>query len=148
MCSCDYGSAEFYSEDYRKARRPHSCADCGKAIAIGELYIHATQKWEGEVMSHSSCIRCDSLRAGHRAVDPHCNPTLGDLRECMIEAFAELPRAKVRDAALAFRAARLQALEDATKRYAAKLDYLKQRKAALAASVPHQRPTAGEGSHG
>jgi len=62
-CVCDYDPAEFYSATMQKARKVHSCEECGKdRIQVGEIYERAVGKWEGDVTTFKTCCRCIALR--------------------------------------------------------------------------------------
>lgn len=61
-CFCDYDPAEFYHAQRRKARKPHKCDECRRAIQPGETYEHARGKWEGDVGTFDTCCRCLALR--------------------------------------------------------------------------------------
>ena len=60
MCDCDMPA--FYSEEYRRARRPHRCVECGGAIASGARYQHASGKWDGDLRSYATCLTCAEVR--------------------------------------------------------------------------------------
>jgi len=62
-CHCDYDPAEFYHKELRKARKPHRCDECGRAIMSGERYEHVRAKWDGYVSTLRTCPRCLTLRA-------------------------------------------------------------------------------------
>jgi len=46
----------------RKARKHHTCCECGGTIQKGEKYIFASGVWDGEGMSFRTCVDCDELR--------------------------------------------------------------------------------------
>jgi hypothetical protein len=61
MCGCDsdYDLCDFQSVTQRRARKPHSCYECGDAIPIGDRYEHMASKWDGgDVRSYSFCLTC------------------------------------------------------------------------------------------
>lgn len=61
-CYCDYDSPEFCHTEIRKARKPHSCSECRGVIAIGEQYEHVRGKWDGNVCTIQTCLRCLDIR--------------------------------------------------------------------------------------
>lgn len=61
-CFCDYDPADFYIATIRKARKPHSCFECGGQILHGEKYEHVSGKWEGRLDTFVTCERCCDIR--------------------------------------------------------------------------------------
>jgi len=57
------GCSEFYSEATRKARKPYRCCECRRDIAIGDLYVSASGKWEGDFFTERTCVECDEIRS-------------------------------------------------------------------------------------
>jgi hypothetical protein len=55
MCECFLPDAET-----RKARRPHSCVECGDTIRPGDRYVHHASLWEGSVTTWACCLDCDA----------------------------------------------------------------------------------------
>jgi len=47
----DSDSSDFWSESMVKARKPHTCAECGDIITAGALYERASGKSDGEMWS-------------------------------------------------------------------------------------------------
>lgn len=108
MCSCDvFDSPEFSDHGFRKARKPHRCVECGKAIQPGERYQYYTAKWEGDVTTSKMCLWCSALADGFNEIkdDPHCVYELGGLRECISECFQEATTLDLGPMLKAFRAA-------------------------------------------
>lgn len=60
----DYETPGFYHAKMRRARKVHRCAECGRVIALGELYEHVTGKWDGMVDTFKTCEHCKVLREG------------------------------------------------------------------------------------
>lgn len=46
------------SAAYRTARKPHRCAECGRAIEPGESYHYETFVFDGKFTSHKTCKHC------------------------------------------------------------------------------------------
>lgn len=49
---------ETISQKNIKARKPHSCNYCGDVIESGEVYNHAVMKFDGEVYTWNSHLKC------------------------------------------------------------------------------------------
>jgi len=63
-CSTDDGDYNRCStEVVRKARKPHTCCECGDTIVVGKQYEEATGiNAEGEPYRYRTCIGCRNLR--------------------------------------------------------------------------------------
>lgn len=62
-CGCDdLEGPEFYLEELVKARKAHTCCECGKAINPGQMYQRITGKWDGNVRTYKTCEPCADLR--------------------------------------------------------------------------------------
>lgn len=65
-CICLYGSEgdlpEFYDERWVVARKPHTCHECRRPIAIGQRYYRVTGKWDGDVNSFRICADCQDIQ--------------------------------------------------------------------------------------
>jgi hypothetical protein len=59
---CD-SSPDFLTCAHVKARKPHKCFECGRRIAIGDIYEYVTGKWEGEFDTFKTCDLCAEIRA-------------------------------------------------------------------------------------
>lgn len=46
---------------YRKARKPHRCAECRHTIHAGDTYSRVAFLWEGTASSDAICLNCDRL---------------------------------------------------------------------------------------
>lgn len=53
----------FYSESWRKARKPHKCCECGVIIEVGEQYEHVSGKADGRIFTAKTCAVCQDIRA-------------------------------------------------------------------------------------
>ncbi|GAB4059139.1 hypothetical protein GCM10028811_12420 [Uliginosibacterium sediminicola] len=85
-CFCDYEPAEFYQQARRRAKKEHSCSECGRAIDPGELYEHASGKWDGDVRAFKTCPRCLALKDWVDAHVPCSCWAHGNIIEDAIEA--------------------------------------------------------------
>lgn len=56
-------SPEFFVQHVRKARKAHKCYECRQPIVPGEHYYYTAGKWNGEVDSFRTCVRCERLRS-------------------------------------------------------------------------------------
>lgn len=63
---------EVYSETPRRARKDHTCCECGKEIMQGETYIDISGLWEGEWDSFKMCDACNLLL--HSATKKYAGP--------------------------------------------------------------------------
>lgn len=83
VCSYDYDPADVYSEKIRKARKKHTCCECGEDIHTGEKYEDVSGLWEGHWESFKTCLPCLRIRR-----DVCCSSWLfGELREVIQETF-------------------------------------------------------------
>jgi len=55
---------EFYEAIEVKARKPHVCGECHRAIPKGTIYERVTGKWEGDVKTIKTCLDCMNIRDG------------------------------------------------------------------------------------
>ena len=87
MCSIDGDPPSFYREERRKARKVHTCEECGRQIEAGERYRFVSGMWNGHVGEHKACAHCD---AAQRLLVKHCDGyMLGCLREELAEHIEE-----------------------------------------------------------
>ena len=67
-CPCFFASIdgcdelEACSETWRKARKAHTCCECGGAIAPGDLYQDTTGIWGGRPSRYRTCKGCVEVR--------------------------------------------------------------------------------------
>lgn len=62
VCISGYdGDGEFCKIVQRKARKPHTCSECGKIISIGDKYEHATGKSDGYMWAFDTCLICAEI---------------------------------------------------------------------------------------
>lgn len=94
--SCDYGIVGFYQErNVTRARKPHSCIECGYKIQPGEPYRYACGHYDGDFWSASCCKACANLLDWVQAHVPCFCVMWGvateDAMECAREAAREAP---------------------------------------------------------
>lgn len=56
-----------------KARKPHQCDTCFRAIAIGETYLRQDNVHDGQRYTWMNCAHCDQLIRALIKVDPDAN---------------------------------------------------------------------------
>lgn len=62
----DYGEpADFHREKLVRARKGHTCGECGETIEPGDLYERVTGLWEGEWLRNKTCARCVNVRTDY-----------------------------------------------------------------------------------
>ena len=60
VCDNDNGPKAF-TEQNRKAKKRHTCCECGRIIEIGEIYRYESGIWENPE-SYKICLDCISIR--------------------------------------------------------------------------------------
>lgn len=53
------GPCSVWSENHRKARKPHACHECGRQIEPGERYLTIFTVFEGDASHHKVCAHCE-----------------------------------------------------------------------------------------
>ena len=61
-CYCDYDPPKFYVSTMPRARKEHTCDECGHKIQPKEIYERATGMWDGSPDTFVTCERCVTLR--------------------------------------------------------------------------------------
>lgn len=82
MCDCDL--PEFFDTNIVKARKPHQCFECRKAILIGESYWLSSGKWNGYFEMFHTCIECEVLRS-RLASEANCCVAYGEIYEMLMD---------------------------------------------------------------
>ena len=62
MCAVDFDPPEFSVHRTHTARKPHTCGECGRVIAIGEKYDRIDSKYDGHMWSNKACAHCVGAR--------------------------------------------------------------------------------------
>ena len=67
----------------RKARKEHTCCECGGTIKPGDTYQHVKGIWEGKACEHKTCEPCATLRGDVESLTPYRDewPAFGELGE-------------------------------------------------------------------
>lgn len=64
-CICtwlDGFNTEFYRAKVVKARKPHTCVECGAPISPADRYERSAGKCDGSVWSAATCLTCSRIR--------------------------------------------------------------------------------------
>ena len=65
-CSCSLyitdSPPDFYIAKTRKAKKEHTCCECGSIIKPGSNYEHVSGKWDGSVDIYKTCLLCVRIR--------------------------------------------------------------------------------------
>jgi hypothetical protein len=93
-CWCGYDPPAFYVCEVRRARKSHTCDECGGAIVAAESYEHVRAKWD-YVDTIRTCERCVDIRTWTTNNVPclcwaHHN-LINDCREAVVEAHYRAP---------------------------------------------------------
>jgi len=48
--------------EWRKARKPHKCCECGDTITKGQRYEHVSGLWDGYWDRYDTCAICVAIR--------------------------------------------------------------------------------------
>ena len=62
--AADY-TADVHSEELRRARKEHTCTECGDRVPPGDLYEHVSGLWDGSWHRFKTCARCLNIRADY-----------------------------------------------------------------------------------
>lgn len=102
MCSCDDNMPAVYREEKRVARKEHTCWECRRPIAKGDIYVVCSGVWDGRGDSYKWCDTCATIsNLANGLFDDWCF-IFGDLQTCVEEALrgsiyadldVEVPRA-------------------------------------------------------
>ena len=61
-CSCECDEPEVFRVIWRKARKQHTCCECGSPIDRDERYQYSSGIWQGEPNSFKTCEFCAEKR--------------------------------------------------------------------------------------
>lgn len=93
MCFVTDDYPEFSDQSVRKARKGHTCHECGDTIRPGTYYTRYVWKFDGDFGSFTMCFRCniDHRRVYDAEISHGCGPSesscpLGELHNHMREA--------------------------------------------------------------
>lgn len=75
-------SVELICNEKRKARKEHTCSYCGHKIKPGEVYDHATLKYEGTIYDWKTHLKCQFIAEElWTYIDPNDGMTEEDFRD-------------------------------------------------------------------
>lgn len=80
ICSYDAELPEFHLARMLRARKQHTCCECGETIEPGTYYEQVTGKWDGWIGTFKTCELCVRIRE-----DWCCTWEYGDLRNALWE---------------------------------------------------------------
>lgn len=61
----DYDPATVHSTKTIRARKEHTCTECGETIKVGLLYEAVRGKWDGRWDYFKTCARCVLVRSDY-----------------------------------------------------------------------------------
>ena len=76
-CVTGYDYPDVYVPRIIKARKEHTCDECGEAIRPGTLYEHVRGLWDGVWSTHRTCHPCVLIRRDFFS----CGFIHGEMRE-------------------------------------------------------------------
>lgn len=94
-CYCDYDQPSFWSQSFPKARKEHSCEECGRKILPGETYEYVSGLWDDWFDTFKTCQHCVDIRTFVKNSVPcfcwaHGN-LMDDVKETLEEASYRAP---------------------------------------------------------
>lgn len=60
MCECDAPSV--HHETFLRARKEHTCCECGVTVRKGDVHQFIQGVWDGQWSRYRSCIECAQVR--------------------------------------------------------------------------------------
>ena len=67
FCYCDYETFSFYDARNVKARKEHTCCECGETIKPGDTYERAATVLHGVFRCYKTCLLCCLIRRDYCA---------------------------------------------------------------------------------
>lgn len=91
MCECDIdGGPQAYKEVIRRARKPHTCHECGNVINKGDKYQVCSGIWDDTPASYNWCHDCTTKCDLFCSIEPGFCFTFGSLLRCINECLMEM----------------------------------------------------------
>jgi hypothetical protein len=82
-CCIGWGDPpEWITIRHHKARKHHTCSECGQPIAPGDTYEYVFGVWEGETSVFKTCALCDKIRQDYFPCGFHYGGLADELMEC------------------------------------------------------------------
>jgi hypothetical protein len=75
----------------RRARKEHTCCECGEAILKGERYEHVTGCWDGHWDTYRTCLPCAAIRRDFFPCGWYYGQMAEDFRECHGWDYRDVP---------------------------------------------------------
>ena len=72
-----------FHEKTVKARKPHTCIECGDTIPVGARYRRETGLWDGDWRQYDTCFRCAAIRDDFMS----CGWEYGSMWNTLIDAW-------------------------------------------------------------
>ncbi|MFA5053175.1 MAG: hypothetical protein WC565_03915 [Parcubacteria group bacterium] len=94
-CSTDDGERPSICRiEWRKARKPHKCCECGDTIAKGQRYEHVSGLWDGNWDRHDTCATCVAIRERYCPHGWIYGSLAEQIEECLDFDYREVPDAE------------------------------------------------------
>jgi hypothetical protein len=91
-CSCnDYDAPSCVREVIRRARRPHTCCECGDTIEPGQRYEYVSGVWDGHPDWHHTCLVCVAIREHYCPHGWLIGGLAEQIEECLGFDYREVP---------------------------------------------------------
>lgn len=97
MISCDC-SADVFDDGpsccvvkVRKARKSHTCEECGDTIKPGQCYEYSSGIWDGEPNDHKTCLTCVAIRDRYCPGGYYYGELATQIEECLGFDYREVP---------------------------------------------------------
>jgi len=107
-CDCsvdcsDYESPSVCHTEWRKARKEHTCEECGEPIKVGERHEYVCGLWDGRWDRHRTCAPCVAIRARYCPHGFIYGELAQQIEECLGFDYREVPELDEEEAAEADR---------------------------------------------
>lgn len=75
---------EFYSSEFRKAAKQHTCHICGISIQPGEKYCRESGKYDGDFFDRCTCRVCNNVRDNFFRTSVEAEYDLWEISDCAV----------------------------------------------------------------
>jgi hypothetical protein len=92
-CSVDIDDcgASCSSTFVRKARKPHTCCECGEVIPVGKKYQEDTGIYDGRAFRYRTCIGCAAIRQHYCPSGWYWGELRNQILECLGFDYTDAP---------------------------------------------------------
>ena len=92
-CSVDTGGIcpSVHQKEWRRARKQHTCGECGDPISVGERHEYVSGLWDGRWDSHRTCAPCVAVRMRYCAHGFIYGGLAEQIEECLGFDYREVP---------------------------------------------------------